>query len=128
MGITVAWDNERKTIIRYTYTGQWTWPEFYAAAEQQHCLQDEVKHRVDMIVDTLATSFIPDGLQWQFNRAISLSHPNTGITVIVSDRPLIKSVFYLFCKMYPTAADRYRLVETMEQAQAFLQGRQQESA
>jgi hypothetical protein len=59
MGITVAWDNPEKTILRYVHYGGWTWAELDAAvAEARHRFRS-VTHPVHVIIDLRESRPLP---------------------------------------------------------------------
>jgi hypothetical protein len=49
MPITVNWDNDAKTVIRYDFEGHWNWDEFRAAANEAFVFTRSVQHRVDRL-------------------------------------------------------------------------------
>jgi hypothetical protein len=51
MPVTIAWDNEERTILRQTYQGNWTNEEYIAAARNIIAVIDGSPHKVYLIVD-----------------------------------------------------------------------------
>ena len=47
MSVTVVWDNERKTVIRYDMLGRWNWNEFQVEFQKAKAMLDSVEHTVD---------------------------------------------------------------------------------
>jgi hypothetical protein len=59
MGITVAWDNREKTILRYIHYGMWTWAELDAAVTEARRLFRSVTHPVHVIIDLRESRPLP---------------------------------------------------------------------
>jgi hypothetical protein len=59
MGITVAWDNPEKTILRYVHYGGWTWAELDAAVTEARRLFRSVTHPVHVIIDLRESRPLP---------------------------------------------------------------------
>ena len=120
MTVSANWDNEQKTIIRYSFDGNWTWNEFYAAVNQSHALQDAVSHRVDIILDLGESYVVPEGALMQFRRLAGINHANTGVRVIVSRNSTLGVLFDTFTRVYSKIAEKHYLASSMEQAYAII--------
>jgi len=59
MPITVVWDNEAKTIIRWDYVGKWKWSEATYGFEDTIRMMHEVQHPVSLIHDLTQSAGIP---------------------------------------------------------------------
>ena len=59
----------------------------------------------------------PTGLRNLAN-APTVSHENTGIIIVAGASALVKMLYDLFSRLYPTAAEKYHLVESMDKAEA----------
>ena len=59
MAINVTWDNEEKTILRFTYEGPWDWEEFYASMAEGYAMMDAVGCKVDHIYDISNSPMLP---------------------------------------------------------------------
>ncbi len=116
MSITVEWDNDEKTIIRYTYTNRWTWDEFYAAQAQQNRMQETVSRRVNVLVDARNIQTLPDDFLTHLKRVMTERHPQTGLTVIVSSSGFLRSLFNLASRLFPSGTADTRFVSSEEDA------------
>src|SRR5215207_11715106 len=116
MGIAVVWDNDEKTIIRYTYTARWTWDELYTALAEQAALQASVAHEVATLIDARNTNIVPEGFVAQLKRVVERMPPRSGVRIIVSGNPFIKSLFLLASKLFPHMIGDMRFVATLEEA------------
>jgi hypothetical protein len=124
MGIAVRWDNNERTIIRYTYTARWTWDELYTALAEQAALQASVTHEVAILVDARNTNIVPEGFIAQVKRVAERMPPHTGLRIIVSGNPFIKSLFLLVSKLFPHMIGDMLFVATIEGAYSLLHERE----
>jgi hypothetical protein len=120
MGITVSWDNEAKTIIRYCFEGRWDWNDFYTARAEAHTMLDEVSYKVGIIVDVQLSNFLPNGAISHIRGLPYKTHPNTGRTILVGANTLIQALYNLFQKLYSTNNGNFMLIRTLEEARAML--------
>ena len=120
MGIMVAWDNDEKTIIRYTYSSRWTWNELYAALDEQAALQATVSHDVAILIDVRNVHLVPEGFISHVKRVGERVPKNTSARVVVSNSPFLKSLFLLASKLFPHITHDIQFVATIEEAYALL--------
>ena len=85
MGIIVTWDNDAQTVLRYTYSGEWTWDEFYEVVGKGNAMIETVSHPVVSLVDMHDTDHIPTNAITNIRRIVDLSAQtrNTNISVFV---------------------------------------------
>ena len=84
MNISVVWDNEEKTILRYIYGKNWNWNDFHSAAKEAYQMLDAVSHKVNIIMDFQNAQLVPQGAITNVQRAFSTRrHSNINTTVIV---------------------------------------------
>ncbi len=119
--IEINWDNDDKTVMRYTYQGQWTWQEFYGVMEQSHQMMDTVDHPVDILVDMRASAQIPQGAVTQFRRIANVRHPNTGTIVAVTEARVARMLYDIFATVFRPIASRYHIVQTIDEAYAAIE-------
>ncbi len=124
MHIQVEWDNEEKTIIRYTFRPGWDWNELITAFQQVDALMDIVDHKVDTILDFTLTSlmFPKDALSFSRRALENPRHPNINNTVVVGNR-FVKSLADVVFSIAPKSAKRWNLqvAQTMEEAYELLE-------
>lgn len=97
MNLSVTWDNEARTVIRYTFTGEAEADDLQAAHALTKAMLDSVgaDNRVAIILDA---SFAPSGLRpatlARFESLLADLHPATGAVVLVSPprSPLLQSL------------------------------------
>jgi hypothetical protein len=120
MTVSVEWDNEEKTIVRFTYTGKWTWDEFYIHVKQANELMDTVAYRCVSIVDMSKSKHLPPGAAVHIRNIIrqSMSHNNSGITVFINADTIVKMFIEALRQNYPDIKDfsNFLYAKSMEEA------------
>jgi hypothetical protein len=100
MNIEVRWDDEQKSIIRWTFPKQWTWDEFYSALQGSRALVRQQNHIVDVIVDMSISELFPRNLMTQSQVTLQTSSLNIGIIVVIGWNPLLRTAFNSFQRVY----------------------------
>lgn len=59
MPITVEWLDPAKHILTITYTGRWTWDDFYEADELMRRTIDETDGTAHLIIDVSRNVYFP---------------------------------------------------------------------
>jgi hypothetical protein len=116
MSITVNWDNDDKTVIRYDFAGQWDWADFRAATVEAFALTRSVTHRVDSISNFQPGSNLPSDALFQFSRIMKVAPPNRGTTVIVGGTMFINNLVSIFSKIYKPLGARLLIASTLDEA------------
>jgi len=119
MPITVEWDDDAKTIIRWNYSGPWTISEFHRLRYQEQRLRAEVDHRIDCLIDVRAIHMLPKSVSSLFKTLAFETteyHPETSLTVIVGANTVMRVWYEVFKHLYPEQARRYRFVAQLEDA------------
>ena len=128
MSIHVQWANDHKTIMLWTFKGQWTWDDFFVAQDYDTQLMSTVTHRVDIIADLRKSPFLPGHAYHfsQFQRALQRRPHHAGIIVIVGANLLVRMLFDSFSRIH-RGFDLVSFVGTPAQAYRYLAKRQQEN-
>ena len=123
MGVSVSWDNDDKTALRYDFKGRWTWQEFDAATVEAFAMTGSVPHIVDSISNFEIGAALPPNALFQFRRAMSKAPPNRGITVIVGGSLFIKTMVTTFSRLNKQLGERLLIADTLNQARTLLAAR-----
>jgi|GEM_PF-1619405 len=116
MPITITWDDEAKTMFRYTFEGQWTWDDVYATMQKANTMLPENPVRIDVLIDYQSTARIPDSFITNL-KGIAKRQPDfAGITVIIAKSAIIKVFVDVSRRTDAKIADKIYWVETDEQA------------
>lgn len=123
MSIHVDWDNEEKTILRWTYSPGWTWEEAYQARDYEKTLMETVPHIVDSIGDLTQTSNIPAGALTKIVNVMTKRHERIGISMLVGSNRFVQLIYDMVRKVHAGPLERARLylVPTFEEAYAMIE-------
>lgn len=118
MAIEVTWDNEEKTIIRWTYSPDWTWNDAYQARDDEKLLIDSVPHIVDALGDMRAARGVPPGALTTVVNVMTKRHERLGLTVLVGGNRFVQMMYAMIRKVHfgPLLRSRIVMAPTLEQA------------
>lgn len=86
MPITIAWDNEEKSVIRYDFNGAWTWNQYLQVMEELMIMMKSVEHRVDAIANMKSGIMPMSGSALSIARTALYKLPsNRGVVVVVTN-------------------------------------------
>ncbi len=100
MAVRTEWDNSEKTIMRWTFTGAWTWDEYYQARTATNARIAAENHIVDLIVDLRNSNTVPNGLLTHGKNAVTASPENIGVTALVGANAVLRAFYYMFDSLY----------------------------
>ena len=120
MSITVNWDNDDKTVIRYDFADKWDWADFRAATVEAFALTRSVPHRVDSISNFHLGANLPPDALFQFSRIMKVAPSNRGTTVIVGGTTFINNLVSIFSKIYKPLGKRLLIASTLDEARTKL--------
>ena len=122
MRVTVNWDDEAKTIIRYIYAEGWTWADYEVAIKAAYDLTQAVNPpMLDVIADFSGASVAPKNLIANFQK--SLNSPYTiqfGVTILVTPSLFIARMIDLYRKINKQGGSRIRLAKTVDEAREMI--------
>jgi len=104
MPVTVNWDNEEKTIIRYDIIEPWTWDEMWVALEKDDELIDSIDHIVHLLFNGEAIKVFPGNPIGHLRMFASKTRQPLGLIVIVGPNVWIHTIVSLFSKLLPRRA------------------------
>src|SRR5258706_13447577 len=116
MTITVSWDNDDKTVIRYDFAGKWDWTDFRTATVEAFAFTRSVQHRVDSISNFHPGTTLPSDALFQFNRIMKTAPLNRGATVIVGGTMFINNMVSIFSKVHKPLGKKLLLASTLDEA------------
>jgi hypothetical protein len=127
MTVYADWDNTEKTVMRWTFEGDWTWDEYYSVRKTTNQQISAQKHPVYLIVDMRASSALPSGVLMHARNAVFISPDNIDLTVDVGINPVLHAFFNMFSNLYRGLIHSKRLemviVATMDDAYKALESR-----
>lgn len=126
MPVSVRWDNERRTILRFIFWNEWETDQYLEAFNEAMTMIEEVSHVVDIINDLRTESFIPKGDTVSLFRNIIDSLPeNAGIIVYVNNDVVQQRLYSVQSQFYqitnPRKPKRLFMVESVKEAYEIIQ-------
>lgn len=119
MPITVAWDNEEKTIVRVTYSGRWTWEEAYTIPAKIRTLIAGLDYEVATIHDMRDANFLPSGAITHTRDILSKPLDKVGLVVLIGNSRFIEAMYQIFKKLYPRIVEQMNFRLVMTEAEAY---------
>lgn len=122
MGIVVQWDNPEQTVIRFVYSGQWTFGDLFDVMQEARVLMDSVDHQVHGIIDMQDSKLMPNGVLSLGRNVTMRKHPNQGKSIIVGASGFARTLYDVYRKVYRTTFDEsaYAFASNLEEARQML--------
>lgn len=129
MAIQVGWGDSQKSYILYSFGGEWTWQEFYAAIDIAQRLANAVTYEVSTLIDMTDADDLPSNISLGLNvmtharkTLLYYAQVSRGTVVIIGAKPLIKALWDTFrAVLGPKGAANVRFVRTSEEAHQLLE-------
>jgi hypothetical protein len=120
MGITLAWDDQDKTILKAIVAAPFTWDELFTNWDSAVAMISSMSYPVHMIVVSQSNGFPPGNVLTQLNR-ISTNVPlNMGLAIMVTTNRLIAVINSTLFKLSPSFSRRGRVVSSLDEAYALI--------
>jgi hypothetical protein len=126
MTIRAEWHDATKMIMVWTFTGDWTWTDYYTI---RGVINEQIRrepHPVSIIVDMRNSSAMPQNPLSHARSAAEHSPDNLAQTVFVGLNPLLRTFFKVFettyTRLMPKKQMKMALVGTFEEALALIAG------
>lgn len=121
MNIEVNWFNAEKTILTWTFNGQWDWDEYAEAQNVSNSMIASVKHTVHLLWDFRQTKDLPEGLIFGYKKNIQHQSRQLGIIVIVGATFYITEMFGHLSSVLSEEQQRFRFRQSPEEAQYLIE-------
>ncbi len=122
MPISVIWDDEEHTIVRYIFDGEWQWREFMPIIDQAAAMTRSVPYRVDTIADLTKSAGLPMRNSFPTLKHLAGMSPDNallGIFVVVGGGTFVQSLGATFKRVYPMGSPTY-FAQTLADAYAVI--------
>lgn len=115
MPITVSWDDERQSIIRWDFSGDWTWTESTQAADLTRHLLDttEENHAVAILLDMAGMQTIPRDSLRNMRQIFHGLRPN-DLVILCGDSVAVNVMIAFLRSIYRNAADQLYTTPTLD--------------
>lgn|GEM_PF-2805133 len=119
MKIDVRWENDARTVIRYTYSGNWDWDDFYNTLERSDKDVQQAE-KFSVIVDFRDVTRFPSDAVLHLKRAATMVNEKHEQIILITNNSSLATLFNMFIKLYSRVGKRLRLVTSDEEAYALL--------
>lgn len=122
MKISIAWGNDAHTVVRWTFSGSWTWKDYTAAKQHSDRLLASVDHKVDMICDVRLSPTLNQEFLSAYKSDINTAPSNLDLIVMVGASRLVRSSVEIVMRMSPgkPPGTNFVFADTMEQGYALI--------
>jgi hypothetical protein len=120
MSITVQWDNQEHTLLRWDFVEPWDWDDFLAAQKASNDLISSVPHTVHIIGDVSRSHHLPTGAIARFRTYKRDDPPNAGRVVIVGASTYIRTIVETFRGMFPKTGGNFTFANSLDEARSQL--------
>jgi anti-anti-sigma regulatory factor len=119
MNVTIHWEDDAKTVVRYTYSGNWNWDDFYRILEWR---DEDLLHaeKFSVIVDFRDVTRFPSDAVLHLKRAATMVNEKHEQIILITNSSSLATLFNMFIKLYSRVGQRLRLVTRVEEAYAML--------
>ncbi|MFC1959902.1 hypothetical protein ACFLYO_04260 [Chloroflexota bacterium] len=124
MPISVIWDDEEHTILRYLLEGTWQWSEFRPVIAEADGLSRTVDHRVDIIADLTTSAPLPVRNAFptlKYMAELSSDNVLQGVFVVVGGGGFVRALGKTFAQVYAGVGARIAFSDTLDEAYALIQ-------
>lgn len=122
MSVTVQWDNDDKTILRYTFEGDWTWEEYFIELTQGREMMASVSHDVCVFNDMQHITRFPINFVSRAKGVITSRPDNTGLAIFLTTDRFFKILYNILGQIIPNVPTDYLMVATEEEGYNRLYG------
>jgi len=120
MPITVEWDDEAQTIVRWDFVGRWNFDDVKAALEKSVSLRKSIEGKSSVILNFERSESLPMGAVTQMIQGMAKMPDKREMVVIAGSSGLLKSLAAIYLKVRRGQNDKLGVVDTLEQARAFI--------
>ncbi len=111
---------EKSNLLRLAYEGKWTWDEFYKGNQAIDDYLAQAETTVNLIIDLTASNHLPRGALTHLRNIKHDQYPNFGISVIVTNNVLLKTMGQMMGTIRPKLGERIKFTDTLDAAYELL--------
>lgn len=99
MPVSVRFEADNHLVI-WTFTGSWTWEDYYSNRDQVNQTITATEHAVNMIIDMTGSQLLPKNLMTHAGSAARRAPNNIGKTIFVGNNAILRVFFNMFSQLY----------------------------
>ena len=120
MPILVEWDNESRNIILASYSGRWTWDDFFSTDTTIRKMIDQVKGKAHLIIDVTHNVWYPPDIADHADRIVGSLDPRLDVIVVVG-REINRELMNLLAAENKFITTRYGFAYDLETAERLIE-------
>jgi hypothetical protein len=124
MPITVQWDSDEKSVVRYTFESKWTWDEYHAAIAQAFDMVKDLPYVVNMILDFSQSTVLPSNALSHFSSSMKTPPREFDVAVVISKSGFIETLVAVFRRLSSKTGEKLVVRKSLEEARAYLATRE----
>lgn len=114
--IHVDWDNDQKTILKYTFIRQLKWEDYYQALRKGREMMATVTHHVCILNDMRQLEYFPPNFVSTARSVIADRPSNTGLAIFLTSSNFFKILHKVLAQVIPNVPTDYILVASEGEA------------
>lgn len=116
MAISVNWDNEQDTLLRYDFVGSWNWNDLSQANLKAFRMMTAVDHEVNVIFNMAESAGLPVGALNNMRQMFDLAPINMGTIVLTHSDTVAAYTFEMLSAFEDAIGTRLAIADTLETA------------
>jgi hypothetical protein len=120
MPITVEWDDEAQTVVRWDFVGRWNFDDVKAGLETSITLRKSIEGKSSVILNFERSESLPMGAVTEMMKSMAQMPDKREMVVIAGSGALLKNLVGIYLKVRRGQNDKIGLVDTLEQARAYI--------
>ena len=120
MPILVEWDNQSQNVILSSYSGRWTWDDFFSGDAAMRQMIDQAKGRAHLIIDVTHNVWFPPDIADHADRIVKELDPRLGMIVLVG-REINRELMNLLATENDIITSRYGFTYDLETAERLIE-------
>ncbi len=118
MNVTMDWENEARTVLRYTFAGDWDWDDFSAVLVDHS--QEFALDQLCIVIDLRQTTHIPTDAILHLLPAANRAKQIGGKIVVIATSSIAVTTFRMFVTIYRSVGRKFYLAASDEEAATYL--------
>ena len=122
VNIEIAWLDDNKTAIVYTFRAGWSWNDFAHNNKIATEMLDGIDHKADIILDFSARTVPPPNALSNFQRMMrEAPHPKQGRLILVGARILFRTIAKQFVRLVSKSSQEILVANSLDEAREMVE-------
>ena len=120
MAVELVWDNEEKTIVRWIFSGQFTWEDYEQGSRKIEEMIEDIDHKFTTIFDLTLMTGMPQYPVSRYPKLIRDVPDKQEFLIVVSNNKMIDMFGRIFTRVYWM---NIKVARNLEEAHAIIEER-----